>query len=111
LCLLVQVETLEALEEIEAIAAVDGVDGVFVGPADLAASMGLLGQLGHPRVVAAVEEALRRIVRAGKPAGVLTPDEQFARRCMAAGSTFTAVGVDAGLIARESAALAMRFKN
>ena len=111
LCLLVQVETVEALDEIEAIAAVDGVDGVFVGPADLAASMGLLGQPGHPRVVAAVEDALRRIVRAGKPAGVLTSDESFARRCIAQGATFTAVGVDAGLIARESAALAKRFSH
>jgi len=109
LCVLVQVETVEALEQIEAIAAVDGVDGVFVGPADLAASMGLIGQPGHPRVVAAVEDALRRIARAGKPSGVLTSDEQFARRCIEAGSTFTAVGVDAGLIARESAALAQRF--
>lgn len=109
LCLLVQVETVEALEQIEAIAAVPGVEGVFIGPGDLAASMGHPGEPGHPEVQTAVENAIRRIVRYGKPAGVLTGDEAFARRCIAAGATFTAVGIDAGILARESAALARRF--
>lgn len=109
LCVLVQVETVQALTEIEAIAGVEGVDGIFVGPADLAASMGFPGQAGHPQVCAAVDDAVKRIVRAGKPAGVLTSDETMARRFIASGSTFTAVGVDAGLLARESAALASRF--
>ncbi len=109
LCVLVQVETTEALDEIEAIAAVPGIDGIFVGPGDLAASMGHIGQPGHPEVVRAVEAAIRRIVRCGLPAGVLTADEAFARSCIAAGSSFTAVGVDAGLLARESQALARRF--
>lgn len=109
LCVLVQVETVEAIEQIESIAAVPGVDGIFIGPSDLAASMGLTGQPGHPDVAAAVENAVRRIVRSGKPAGVLTGDEAFARRCIAAGTTFTAVGIDAGILARESSALAKRF--
>lgn len=105
ICLLVQVETAEALAEIEAIAAVDGVDGIFVGPGDLAASLGHAGDLMNPRVVGAVEDAIRRIRAAGKPAGVLTGDAAFARRCMEAGCVFTAVGVDAGLLARASDAL------
>lgn len=109
LCLLVQVETLGALEQIDAIAAVPGVDGIFIGPADLAASMGLVGQTGRAEVSAVVESAIRRVVRSGKPAGVLTGDEDFARRCIAAGATFTAVGIDAGIMARESSALAKRF--
>ena len=109
ICVLVQVETVEALGQIDAIASVPGVDGIFIGPADLAASMGLAGQSGHPRVLAAVEDAVRRVVRAGKPAGVLTADAEFARRCIAAGTTFTAVGIDAGILARESSALAARF--
>lgn len=109
LCLLVQVETLEALREIEVIADVDGVDGIFVGPGDLAASMGLAGQPGHPEVCHAVEQAIKRIVRTGKPAGVLTSDEPLARRFIGAGAVFTAVAVDAGLLARESAAVARRF--
>lgn len=110
LCCLVQVETGDALGRIEEIATVDGVDGIFVGPADLAASMGLIGQGGHPEVVAAVEGAIGRIVSAGKPAGVLTVDEGFARRCMGLGTTFTGVGVDAGLLARGADALARTFK-
>jgi 4-hydroxy-2-oxoheptanedioate aldolase len=109
LCLLVQVETLEAIDQIDAIAAVPGVDGIFIGPADLAASMGLVGQPGRAEVAAVVENAIQRVVRSGKPAGVLTSDEDFARRCITAGATFTAVGIDAGIMARESSALAKRF--
>ena len=110
LCLLVQVETAEALGEIEAIAAVDGIDGIFVGPSDLAASLGHAGAPGHPEVVAAVEDALARIRRAGKPAGILTPDRAFARRCLELGALFVAVGLDAALLARSAEALAREFK-
>ncbi len=109
LCLLVQVETEEALGQIEAIARVDGVDGIFVGPADLAASLGHNGDQAAPKVVAAVEDAIRRIRKAGKPAGILTPDNAFAARCIELGTTFTAVGVDAGILARGTEALARKF--
>lgn len=109
ICLLVQVETEEALAGIEAIAAVDGVDGIFVGPGDLAASMGRIGEPGHPAVRAAVEDAIGRIVRAGKPAGLLTADAEIAERCLELGATFIAVGVDVGVLARGSDALARRF--
>ena len=105
-----QVETAEALAEIEAIAAVDGVDGIFIGPSDLAASMGHLGAPGHPEVVVVIEDALARIGSAGKPAGILTPDRDFARRCLDLGALFVAVGVDAGLLARATEALAREFK-
>jgi 4-hydroxy-2-oxoheptanedioate aldolase len=110
LCLLVQVETVGALGEIEAIAGVDGVDGIFVGPADLAASMGHPGAPGHPEVVAAIEDALARISRAGKPAGILTPDRAFARRCLELGAIFVAAGVDAAILARATEALAREFR-
>lgn len=110
LCLLLQVETPEAIDNIEAIAALDGVDGVFIGPGDLAASMGHIGQLGHPEVVAAIEAAIRRIAATGKAAGVLTGDETLARRYIAAGATYVAVGSDIGLLARGAEALAGRFK-
>ena len=110
ICVLVQVETEEALGQIEAIAAVDGVDGIFVGPGDLAASLGHIGELSHPRVVAAVEAALVRIRAAGTPAGILTGDAAFAQRCIELGSNFTAVGVDAGILARATEALAARFR-
>ena len=110
LCLLVQVETVEALGEIEAIAAVDGVDGIFVGPSDLAASMGHAGNPGHPDVRRAIEEGLARIVRAGRPAGILTPDPMLARRSLELGALFVAVGIDAGVLARATEALAQSFR-
>ncbi|HEY8615935.1 4-hydroxy-2-oxoheptanedioate aldolase [Phenylobacterium sp.] len=109
LCLLVQVETAAALEQLEAIAAVEGVDGVFIGPADLAASLGHLGQPGHPEVKAAVLDAIRRLLAAGKPSGLLTLDATFADECLAAGAAFVAVGIDAAVLARGADALRQRF--
>lgn len=109
LCLLVQIETAEALENLEAIASTPGVDGVFVGPADLAASLGYIGQATHPKVVAAVEDAIGRINASGKPAGILTSDTAFAKRCIDLDALFVAVGVDAGLLARSSEAVAREF--
>jgi 4-hydroxy-2-oxoheptanedioate aldolase len=110
LCLLVQVETKSALDQIEAIASVDGVDGVFIGPNDLAASFGHIGNWGHPEVQAALEDAVRRLRKIGKPAGILTPNEEEAKRFIAWGYTFVAVGADLGLLARGADGLASRFK-
>ena len=109
LCLIVQVETAEALERIDAIAAVEGVDGLFIGPADLAASLGHAGDLMHPEVVAAVEDGIARIRAAGKPAGILTLDQAFATRCIALGTVFTAVGTDGGILSRGADALRNAF--
>ena len=108
--LLVQVETVAALDQIEAIAAVDGVDGIFVGPADLAASMGHLGETDHPDVVARVDDAIRRIVAAGKPAGVNAFAEDAARAYLDAGASFVLVGADVTILVRESTALADRYR-
>jgi 4-hydroxy-2-oxoheptanedioate aldolase len=110
LCLLVQIETREALDRLEDIARVDGVDGVFIGPADLAASLGHIGEPGHPEVVAAIEDAIARIRTCGKPAGILTPDNAIAKRCIELGTTFTAVGVDASILARAAETLAEQFR-
>jgi 4-hydroxy-2-oxoheptanedioate aldolase len=110
LCLILQVETAEALARIPEIAAVDGVDGLFIGPADLAASMGHAGDLRHPDVVAAIEAGIRAIVAAGKPAGILTLDPVFAQSCIGWGTTFTAVGMDVALLAQGARALAARFR-
>jgi 4-hydroxy-2-oxoheptanedioate aldolase len=109
ICLLLQLETLEALSHLETIAAMDGVDGIFIGPADLAASMGHLGNPGHPEVQAMITQTISRIVALGKPAGVLTPDTGFARRCIEAGARFTAVGMDIALLVRTADALAREF--
>jgi 4-hydroxy-2-oxoheptanedioate aldolase len=110
LCLLVQVETQQALDSLEEIATVPGVDGIFIGPGDLAASLGHAGMPGHASVVAAVIDAIKRIRACGKPAGILTGDAAFARQAMALGTTFTAVGVDAALLARAADALAEQFR-
>ncbi|HSV47853.1 MAG TPA: aldolase/citrate lyase family protein [Ramlibacter sp.] len=110
ICLLVQVESQLALDNIEAIAAVEGVHGVFIGPADLSASLGHVGNSGHPEVQQAIEGAIARIVAAGKAAGILTPDEALARRYLALGATFVAVGLDNNLLARATSALAAKFK-
>jgi 4-hydroxy-2-oxoheptanedioate aldolase len=102
-CVLVQVETREALRNLDAIAATEGVDGVFIGPADLSASLGHVGDPGHPEVQAAIADAIARIRAAGKAAGILTPNEALARQYLAMGCSFVAVGLD-------TSALATRFK-
>ncbi|PLK50332.1 2-dehydro-3-deoxyglucarate aldolase [Uliginosibacterium sp. TH139] len=109
ICVVVQVETVEALEQIEAIAAVEGVDGIFIGPGDLSAAMGFIGNPGHPQVQAAIADAVKRIRAAGKPAGILTGDEAQARQYIEWGCCFTAVGADIALLARASEQLAARF--
>ena len=109
MCVIVQVETAATLERIEAIAAVDGVDALFVGPGDLAATLGYPGEPGHPEFKRVVEDTLRRIRAAGKPAGILTPDLAFARKAIDCGSLFTAIGVDLALLARGSENLLAAF--
>ncbi|MGO2392314.1 MAG: 4-hydroxy-2-oxoheptanedioate aldolase [Halomonas sp.] len=110
ICLMLQVESQQALDNLEAIAAVEGVDGVFIGPADLSASMGHLGNAGHPDVEAAISDAIHKIRAAGKAAGIVTVDEQAARGYLVAGCTFVGVGIDALLYANALRGLAERFK-
>ena len=110
-CLLVQAETLQAMHNLDAIAATPGVDGVFIGPADLSAAMGHIGQFDHPAVKAAIEDGIARILKAGKAPGVLATDEALARHYLACGARFGAVGLDAQLLTRSSRDLAVRFKS
>ena len=110
-CVLVQVETEPALRHIEAICALDGVDGVFIGPADLHASMGYTGETANPKVKPVIDEAIRRIRKAGKAPGILTPNEADARHWLECGALFVAVGSDAGILARGADALAAKFKS
>ena len=109
-CLLVQAESREALKNLDAIAAVDGVDGVFIGPADLSASLGHVGNAGHADVQEAIRDTIARINQAGKAAGILTPDETLARQYLELGALFVAVGLDTNLLVRTTSALAARFK-
>ncbi|MGV3572123.1 MAG: aldolase/citrate lyase family protein [Ramlibacter sp.] len=109
-CLLVQAETREAIANLDAIIATEGVDGVFIGPADLSATHGHVGNPGHPDMQKLIDDSVLRIVRGGKAAGILAPDETLARHYLELGATFVAVGLDNNLLARHTAALAARFK-
>ena len=110
LMVVVQLETRAALGNLEAIAAIDGIDGLFIGPSDLAADMGHLGDNAHPEVRATVDQAVGRIRATGKFAGILAPVEADARHWLELGCLFVAVGSDVGILARHSEALAAKFK-
>jgi 4-hydroxy-2-oxoheptanedioate aldolase len=107
--LFVQIESRAAVERVAEIAAVDGVDGILVGPADLAASMGHLGEQDHPEVVEAVLHSIDAAAGLGKPAGVNAFAPDAADRYRAAGAAFVLVGADVALLAGASEALADRF--
>jgi 4-hydroxy-2-oxoheptanedioate aldolase len=109
-CLLVQAETREALHNLDAIAATEGIDGIFIGPADLSASLGHVANPGHPEVRATIDETIKRIIGAGKAAGILTTDDDLARHYLQLGATFVAVGLDNNLLARATSQLAAKFK-
>jgi 4-hydroxy-2-oxoheptanedioate aldolase len=111
ICVLVQVETQGAVDNIEAICAVEGVDGVFIGPADLHASLGYTGEIANPKVKPLIDEAIRRIRKAGKAPGILTPNEADAKHWLSCGGLFVAVGADVGILARGAEALAAKFKS
>ncbi len=97
-CLIVQAETVTALDNLKAITAVDGVDAVFIGPSDLSASMGYLGQPGHPEVQATVAQALQEISAAGKAAGTLAGSPEAIRTHAGNGAKFLGIGSDSALL-------------
>ena len=110
MCVIVQLETQVALGNLDAIAAVDGVDALFIGPSDLAADLGHIGDNAHPAVRAAIDDTIGRIRKTGKAAGILAPVEADARHWLELGALFVAVGSDVGVLARQSEALAAKFK-
>lgn len=108
--LIVQVETMRGLKNLDAIAAVEGTDGVFIGPADLSAAMGYLGDPGHPEVVEAINQAIGRIAAAGKAPGIVTINKEEAERFINQGCRFVGVGVDTVLLMHSFQELAHQFK-
>ena len=110
ICLILQVETRAALSQLEKMAAIDGVDGLFIGPQDLAADFGHLANPAHPEVQAAMADAISRIRKTGKAAGILAFAEADANKWIEHGAQFVAVTSDQFLLARETAAVAARFK-
>lgn len=109
-CVLVQAETALAMQNLDAIAATPGVDGVFIGPADLSASMGHPGNAAHPEVQAAIADGIARIRAAGKAPGILATTEVAARQWLQAGALFVAVGADTMLLDTAARQLLARFK-
>ncbi len=109
ICLLLQVESVAGLEAIDDIANTPGVDGVFIGPSDLSAALGHIGNPAHAEVQQAIEQGIEHILGAGKAAGILIADEALARRYLSLGATFVAVGTDVTILARGAEALARRF--
>jgi len=105
-CLLVQAESTLALENLDGILEVDGIDGVFIGPSDLSASMGHVGNAAHPEVAAAIDDTIKRIAQAGKAAGILALDPDRARHYVDIGATFLGVGVDTLILGQGAAELA-----
>ena len=108
--LIVQAESADSVANITEIAAVEGVDGVFIGPSDLAASMGLIGEQTHPDVVAAVKHVITEVKAAGKFVGVNAFAQDQARVYLAAGADFVNVGADVALLANGSRALLEAFR-
>lgn len=107
---LLQVETVQGLQNLEAIARVDGVDGVFIGPGDLSAALGHLGNPKHPDVLRVIDQAITTIRRCGKAAGILTGDEALAQHYVDQGCLFVAVGADQNLLRDQAAALRQRIR-
>jgi 2-dehydro-3-deoxyglucarate aldolase len=110
IAVVVQIETPAGVEAAEAIASVPGVDGLFVGPSDLAASCGHLGEAGHAEVQALIARVFASAKAAGKPSGILAPVEADARRYMDMGATFVAVGSDLGVFRGATQALRDKYR-
>lgn len=108
-CLLLQIETLEGVRNLREIAAVEGVDGVFIGPSDLCAALGHLGNPAHPEVQAVIEEAIGVILAAGKAPGILMADQTLAHRYIELGCRFVAVGTDVTILMRGTDALRQAY--
>jgi 2-dehydro-3-deoxyglucarate aldolase len=111
ICVTVQIESQEGVRHVDAIAAVEGVDALFIGPSDLSAAYGHLGQATHPDVVNAIERIVAAGKAHGKPVGILASVEKDARRYLEMGMTYVAVGGDVGLLKTASKALCDRFKS
>jgi 2-dehydro-3-deoxyglucarate aldolase len=109
IAVMVQIESARGLAAVDSIAAVDGVDGIFVGPSDLAAALGHLGNAAHPEVQQAIHHLFDRAQAHGKASGILAPVDADARRYLEWGADFVAVGSDLGLFRAATQALREKF--
>ncbi|EEB85947.1 HpcH/HpaI aldolase family protein [Roseobacter sp. GAI101] len=111
ICLLVQVESVKGLANLDDILTVPGIDGVFIGPADLAADMGHMGNALHPDVQAAIMGALGKIDASGKAAGILSTNDGMTHAAIKAGARFVAVGADVLILSHSAQALAGKWRD
>lgn len=111
ICVLIQIETVTGVENLDDILKIDGVDGIFIGPADLSASMGYLNDPAAPEVQRVIEDCIHKIVAAGKAPGILIGDKALAKRYLELGALFVGVGTDTGLLLESSAKLIGEFKD
>jgi 2-keto-3-deoxy-L-rhamnonate aldolase RhmA len=107
----VQAESEQALQNIDAIAAVDGVDRVFVGPFDLSVSLGVPGQVNHPREVEAIEKVLAACRNHGKASGILLFEPDRLIEWIGKGVRFAAYSSDISLLADAAAQAVTAIKN
>lgn len=111
ICVLVQVETKQAVDNLDEILSVEGVDGVFIGPADLSADMGYMGNPNHEEVVKTIESCIEKIKAANKAPGILMANEQMAKHYIDKGALFVAVGVDTTMLSSAAKALLSKYHN
>jgi len=95
-----QVESAEGVAQVDAIAALQGLDAIFIGPYDLAASLGHMGEPDHPEAEAAIERVRERTLAAGRRLGIFGTDANALRARLERGYTLIAVGIDALLLGR-----------
>ena len=110
ICVIVQCESKKAIQNISKIAAVEGVDGIFIGPSDLSASIGKIGQFEDEEVQALISLGLENCKKSNIPAGILTAKKDFAKKYVADGFTYVAINSDTNLIARSAENLLKEFK-
>lgn len=111
MCCIGQIESIKAVEQLDEILQVEDLHVCFIGPADLGASMGYLGQAGHQEVVKLVKECIKKIVRAGKVAGFLTGSKSLIEEYSNAGATMCGVGLDSLILAKGTKSLAESYKS
>lgn len=111
ICVIVQIETLPALAKLDEIAAVPGIDSIFIGPSDLSASMGHLGDIANPAVQGHLAAAAKACRRAGKPSGIIGPTPEMVTRFIDYGYSWVAIGSDMGFMVGRAQEYLSKFRN
>ncbi|MEN8992901.1 4-hydroxy-2-oxoheptanedioate aldolase [Avibacterium paragallinarum] len=110
ICLLIQIESVEGIKNLDEILKIDGIDGVFIGAVDLSATMGYQGNPNHPEVQKTVIDAIQRIRKAGKAAGILSTQHDATQKYIELGTEFVAVGVDTSVLMNSLRELLSKYK-